>query len=325
MSKRTTIIFFALVGYIVLQFLWWEVLIVRQSNELIEIQKNIIALESTNNKQLMEKIVVLDQQKMRRVYMTVGEGTVFLLILLGGAYQVLKSIKKERELSAQQSNFILSVSHELKTPIASSKLQLQTLLKHELEREKQIQLLNNAITESDRLQKLVDNILLVTQVENNSISAHFSNLNFSELIETTLERYFDMYIKNNWLCLTLEPNVELKGDKDLLPSLIINLIENAIKYSYETLEVRISLKQINHQVILEITDKGCGVNDSEKEKIFEKFYRSGNEEVRKTKGTGIGLYIVKQIANMHHAHITVKPNQPSGSIFTLQFPENKHA
>lgn len=327
MNSRTTIIFFVLVGYIVLQFLWWEVLLVQQSNQLIEEKKHLVALSSSDEKIIMRDIAELEQKKMRRVYMTVGEGTVFLMILLGGVYQVLKSIKKEKELANQQNNFILSVSHELKTPIASSKLQLQTLLKHELDRDKQIQLLNNALTESDRLQKLVDNILLVTQVENKSISLHNSNINFSELIETTVNRYFEMYIDNKWLQLTIEPTLFIKGDKDLLPSLIINLVENAIKYSYETLDVSVSLKtdKALQKIIFEVADKGCGINALEKEKIFDKFYRSGNEEIRKTKGTGIGLFIVKQIANLHNATIEISNNKETGTIFKLYFNNTNHA
>ncbi len=327
MNKRTTVIFFVLVGYIVLQFLWWEVLLVQQSNQIIEEKKHLVALSSSDEKIIMRDIAELEQKKMRRVYMTVGEGTVFLMILLGGVFQVLKSIKKEKELANQQNNFILSVSHELKTPIASSKLQLQTLLKHELDRNKQVQLLNNALTESDRLQKLVDNILLVTQVENKNISLQNTVINFSELIESTVNRYFEMYIDNKWLQLKIEPSVLIKGDKDLLPSLIINLVENAIKYSYETLDVSVSLKTDAslQKIIFEVADKGCGISDLEKEKIFDKFYRSGSEEIRKTKGTGIGLFIVKQIANLHYADVEVTNNKDTGTIFKLYFNKINHA
>ena len=328
MSKKTTIIFSVLVGYIVVQFLWWEVLLVKQSNELISVKQNLAALSSSDNAVIMNEINALEHKKALRLYMTVGEGTVFLLILLFGINQVRKSIKKENELATQQNNFILSVSHELKTPIASTKLQLQTLLKHELEREKQIQLLNNALKETDRLHKLVDNVLLVTQVENKNTSTDLKTINLSELVEGTVGRYFEMYVENKWLKLHIAPNIFIQGDKELLPSLIINLIENAIKYSYETLEVTLNLKTdistgsiTSNQVLLEVIDNGCGINDSEKQKIFEKFYRSGNEETRKTKGTGIGLFIVKQICNVHQATITVNNNKPFGSIFTISFKE----
>ena len=321
MSKKTTIIFFVLVGYIVAQFLWWEVLLVKQSNELISVKQNLAALSSSDNTVIMSEIKALEHKKALRVYMTVGEGTVFIFILLFGINQVRKSIKKENELATQQNNFILSVSHELKTPIASTKLQLQTLLKHELDREKQIQLLNNALKETDRLHKLVDNVLLVTQVENKNTSADLKSINLSELIEDTVSRYFEMYIENKWLKLNVAPNLFIQGDKELLPSLIINLIENAIKYSYETLEVTLNLKIENGCVLLEVIDSGCGISESEKQKIFEKFYRSGNEETRKTKGTGIGLFIVKQICNMHQASIAISDNKPCGSHFKISFDQ----
>ncbi len=319
MSKKTTIIFSVLVGYIVVQFLWWEVLLVKQSNELISEKQNLVALSSSDDSLIMRKIKELENKKTLRLYMTVGEGTVFLLILLFGIHQVRKSVKKENELSTQQNNFILSVSHELKTPIASTKLQLQTLLKHELDREKQIQLLHNALKETDRLHKLVDNVLLVTQVENKNNTSDLKPINLSDLIEHTVNRYFEMYIENKWLKLNISPNLLIQGDKDLLPSLIINLIENAIKYSYETLQISLTLKAENTKVLFEVSDQGCGIPDSEKEKIFEKFYRSGNEDTRKTKGTGIGLFIVKQICNVHQASITVSDNKPNGSILKIEF------
>ena len=319
MSKKTTIIFFVLVGYIVAQFLWWEVLLVKQSNELISAKQNLTALSSSDNTLIMSEINALEHKKALRLYMTVGEGTVFLFILLFGVNQVRKSMKKENELATQQNNFILSVSHELKTPIASTKLQIQTLLKHELDREKQIQLLNNALKETDRLHKLVDNVLLVTQVENKNTATDLKTINLSELIEDTIDRYFEMYVENKWLKLNVSPNTFIQGDKEILPSLIINLIENAIKYSYETLEVILNLKTENDSVLLEVIDSGCGINDLEKQKIFEKFYRSGNEETRKTKGTGIGLFIVKQICNMHQASIVVNDNKPCGSRFKISF------
>jgi signal transduction histidine kinase len=308
--------------YIVFQFLWWEILIVRQSNEIISEKQNLVALSSSDNNLIMQKIQELENKKNSRLYMTVGEGTVFLLILLFGVHQVRKSIRKESELAIQQNNFILSVSHELKTPIASTKLQLQTLLKHELDREKQILLLNNALKETDRLHKLVDNVLLVTQIENKNNNSNINSINFSELLESTVERYFEMYIENKWIKLNIEPNVFLKGDHDLLPSLIINLVENAIKYSYETLQVTLTLKTENDKVLFEVADNGCGIPNSEKLKIFEKFYRSGNEETRKTKGTGIGLFIVKQICNAHQALINVTDNKPSGSIFQITFDKS---
>lgn len=319
MSKRTTLIFSVLVGYVVLQFLWWEILLVRQSDNIISLKQNIAALSSSDDKIILRDIADLQKKKNARVYMIVGEGTVFLLILLFGVYQVRKSIKRESELANQKSNFILSVSHELKTPIAATKLQLQTLFKHDLERDKQKELLNNALNENNRLHKLVDNVLMANQIENNNLSIQKERINLSELIETTIKRYFSEQIEKRNITLNIEPNIFFSGDKELLPSIFINLIENAIKYSFETVAIDVVLKSINNNTVLEIKDQGCGISDKEKETVFQKFFRSGSENTRKTKGTGIGLFIVKSICDLHQIQIKILNNQPTGSIFQIQF------
>jgi two-component system phosphate regulon sensor histidine kinase PhoR len=318
-SKRTTLIFSVLVGYIVLQFLWWEVLLVRQSDTIISLKQNIAALSSSDDNIILRDIAELQKKKNTRVYMIVGEGTVFLLILLFGVYQVRKSIKKESELANQKSNFILSISHELKTPIAATKLQLQTLLKHDLERDKQKELLNNALNENNRLHKLVDNVLMANQIENNNLSIQKEQLNLSELLENTVKRYFSEHLEKNYISLTIEPNITYCGDKELLPSIFINLIENAIKYSFETIKIDVILKKLHDTPIVEIKDQGCGILDEEKATVFQKFFRSGSENTRKTKGTGIGLYIVKSICDLHQISLKLTNNQPKGSIFQIQF------
>ena len=319
MSKRTTLIFSILVGYIVLQFLWWEILLVRQSDAIISLKQNIAALSSTDDTIILRDISDLQKKKNARVYMIVGEGTVFLLILLYGIYQVRKSIKRESELATQKSNFISSVSHELKTPIAATKLQLQTLIKHDLERDKQKELLINALNENNRLHKLVDNVLMANQIENNNLSIQKENLNLSELLENTVKRYFSRELENKNISLNITSNIWYTGDKELLPSIFINLIENAIKYSFEIISIDVVLKIINNKPFLEIKDTGRGIPDNEKETVFQKFYRSGSENTRKTKGTGIGLFIVKSICDLHQIQIKILNNQPSGSVFQIQF------
>jgi len=95
------------------------------------------------------------------------------------------------------------------------------------------------------------------------------------------------------------------------------LIENAIKYSAELVDINVFLKSVNGKIILEFQDLGCGVEENEKEIVFQKFFRSGDENTRKTKGTGIGLYIVKSICDIHHIKINILNNRPKGSIFQL--------
>jgi len=251
--------------------------------------------------------------------MIVGEGTVFMLILLFGIMKVRRSIKKEIGLNEQQKNFILSVSHELKTPIAASKLQIQTLLKHELDRGKQVEILTHALDETERLNKLVENVLTANQLNTRKNNLHKENFNVSILIESIGKRYFSALINNHALKIYCESNCVLYADKELIQSVIVNLIENAVKYSFDNVDVLVSLKKTDQKLVLEIFDSGIGIIETEKEKIFENFYRSGNEDTRKTKGTGIGLFLVKTICDLHHASIAVLSNEPKGSVFKIEF------
>ncbi|MCY7409311.1 MAG: sensor histidine kinase [Chitinophagales bacterium] len=103
--------------------------------------------------------------------------------------------------------------------------------------------------------------------------------------------------------------------------MITNLIENAIKYSTDQSKIRIDLKEVNEKVVLKIADDGLGIPDSEKKKVFQKFYRIGQEETRKTKGTGLGLFIVEKIMALHKGNVSVSDNLPRGSIFEVTLPK----
>lgn len=317
MANRFRLIFTILVGYVILQFLWWEILLVKQSNQIISEQQKLVALSSTNDEIIHEKIASLEHQKTTKMYMIVGEGTVFLLILLFGIYKVKQAIQKESELTRQQKNFILSVSHELKTPIASTKLQLQTLLKHELDRDKQKTLLNQAIQETNRLNKLIEDVLLANQIQNNQFNVHLEELSLSFMVHQVTEQYFSDYIQKGQIKISIQEHLSIMGDRVLMPSVMINLIENAIKYSFDHVDVHVGLNRDGHHVVLSVSDNGIGISEKEKEKIFDKFFRSGQEETRKTKGTGLGLYIVKQIIDSHQGQITIENNLPKGSIFRV--------
>ncbi len=301
-----------------MQFLWWEILLVRQSNLLITEKQNLVALSSTNDEIILRDIKELENKKTHRMFMIVGEGTVFLLILLFGVYQVRKSIKKETQLAHQQNNFLLSVSHELKTPLAASKLQLQTLVKHELDRTKQLELLTNALQETDRLNKLVENVLLANQIQNKNIATSKEDIDISDLVTQTIHRYFKNEIDSGKINLSIQPSVFSIIDKDLFPSIVINLVENALKYSTRNPLVEVSVQLKNEKPILKISDNGVGISEENKPLVFDKFYRVGSEEVRKTKGTGLGLFIVKYICDIHRAKITITNNYPSGTIFNVE-------
>lgn len=285
--RKPLVIFNFLIIYALAQLFWWGVLLVRAEPG--------------------------------RKGMIMGEAAVFLMIFLVGAYQLHKSLKKERKLHDQQRNFLLSVTHELKSPLASIKLYLQTILKRKLEISQQEYFLNNSLKDIERLDDLVENMLIATKIDNKSYSFPKEPFNFSELVEKVAERLQVHTCNTQTIETHVQKNISLTGDRFALTSVITNLIENAVKYSPPCAAITVKLHSKNGQVCFQVADQGIGISDVEKSRIFEKFYRVGSEDTRKTKGTGLGLFIVKQVLDKHHAHIRVKNNHPSGTIFEVTF------
>lgn len=270
---------------------------------------------------LVQEIEFLHHKKKIQVTMIVGEGTVFLLLLLIGIYKIKQAQDKETALNNQQKNFFLSITHELKTPIAATKLQLQTLQKQKLTEEMQQSLITNALIETERLNALIDNVLLASRLDAGEFAFKTAKQNLSELITGILNRYYKKEIIAGEIKLKIDENIFGEVDENAFPSIITNLVDNALKYSPNQKDIFIELLSEKDACVLAIKDKGCGISNDHKEKIFNKFFRAGNEETRNTKGTGLGLYIVSYIANKHNAELTVKDNSPKGSIFEIRFNE----
>lgn len=289
--RKPLVIFYFLILYALAELIWWGFL-------LVKAQPNKTA-------------------------MILGEGAVFLLLFILGALQLHKALRKERKLHDQQKNFLLSVTHELKSPLASIKLYLETILKRQLDREQQHGFLKNSLKDIERLDDLVENMLIATKIENKSYTFPKDEFNFSDLVVKIIERLQIHTCSTQTIKADIQPDVYLTGDRFALTSVVTNLIENAVKYSPPCEEIAVNLTAANGTVNLQVADKGIGINDEEKLRIFDKFYRVGSEDTRKTKGTGLGLYIVRQVLNNHQAQIKVKNNRPSGSIFEVIF--NSHA
>jgi K+-sensing histidine kinase KdpD len=292
---------------------------VRQTGQVIDGKQKLIELSVSDVSELQKQVDELHHKKQMKVMMVVGEGTVFLLLLLYGIYKVQQAHRKEFELNNQQKNFFLSITHELKTPIAATKLQLQTLQKHKLDESKQSELIANALKETERLNSLIDNVLLAATLESGEFVFRKQKENISEFLVNIIERYYKNHLDKNEIRLFAGKEIYMEVDTTAFPSIITNLVDNALKYSFEQKDIVVSLEQKNGKIILSVSDQGVGVSAAEAKKIFSRFYRAGNEETRSAKGTGLGLYITKYLVKCHDGEITVKPNQPRGSKFEVQF------
>ncbi|HRG37861.1 MAG TPA: histidine kinase dimerization/phospho-acceptor domain-containing protein, partial [Bacteroidia bacterium] len=266
-----------LVVYIIIQFVWWSFLMVRLNNEVYSLKTEVNLLRGETSLEIERNGNELNRKLKTRWLMIASEGSVFVCLLLLGIMQVRKTFIKEAALSQQQNNFLLSVTHELKSPIASAKLQLQTLEKRELDREKQKEIIANAISDTERLNNLVENILLAAKIENSVYTLYKETINLSDYITEGLTKTIASFHYTRKIELKIEPNIFMAIDRTSFPSIILNLFENAVKYSHDNSSITISLKSQADKIILSIADEGIGIDQKEKTLIFQKFYRIGNE------------------------------------------------
>lgn len=251
--------------------------------------------------------------------MVIGEALVFIIIIIVGAYYVIRSYYKEMELAKKEKNFSLSVTHELKTPIAASKLFAETLLeRNDLSKDQRKISLEKIIQEQNRLNDLVEKILLVSSIEEIKNSLNKKPILIYNLINHLIEDHNNSHHLIN----KVPKNLIIEADEFYIISLIQNLLDNAKKYSPDGSNVIFESEEINSSVILRIADQGIGIPYEERTKVFERFYRIEDEETRSSKGTGLGLFLVDEIVKIHGGKITCKDNSPKGTIFEIKFRTN---
>ena len=306
-QRRTWLLFGILSLYIVLQFIWWAYLLISQENRLA-----VLAAQVQPD--------LAGAQGQRRVWMVVGEGSVLLLFLLVMLFVTFRSVQRELRLARSQRNFLLAVTHELRTPIASLKLQLQTLQRRGLSTDARQELEQRSITELDRLGALAEKVLQAVDP-----SSPLDNLKKEPCDLAVLTREIvgptgraqaaahrtEMAVPEQLSCTT---------DPDAYRSILENLLENAVKYSPAGSTIRVELEQNGSVAELRVADQGVGIPAEERERIFERFYRGGDEEVRRTKGTGLGLYIVRRLVERMGGNVRVESRPGSGSIFAIRLP-----
>jgi signal transduction histidine kinase len=296
--KNPIFLFYLLVFYVILQFLWW------------------IYLIFSLNEQIYSESLVLKNKAL----MIVGEGSVFLLILTGGILMIRRAFKREMEVNEHQQNFLMSITHELKSPIASIKLFIQTLKSRDLDEAKRDEIYDQSLKEINRLNNLVGNLLLTQSIENKNYFLDKKVIAINDLIEEVVDNLKASALKQHSVQLDLLP-FELNADKEAIQSVINNILENAAKYSPANTTINVQIRQSDSTTILSFKDEGQGISDDDKLRVFDKFKRIENEMTRRSKGTGLGLFIVKFIVDEHGGQIILKDNQPKGLNFEIHFKQ----
>jgi signal transduction histidine kinase len=245
------------------------------------------------------------------------------LIMIGGVVLTHRNISREIKLARLKSDFVANVSHELRTPLALIRLYAETLeLGRLTQQEKYKEYFRIIREESERLTALINNILDFSRIEAGRKEYDFKETDLSELVRTTLDSY-RFQIEQNGFAFeeNIAPNIPpVNVDREAIARSLLNLVNNALKYSKDQKYIGVSLYRSNGSVKLEVQDRGIGIAAAEQDKIFEKFYRCGDPLVHNTKGSGLGLSLVRHIAQAHGGNVFVESAPEKGSKFTIALP-----
>lgn len=326
---RLGLLSYLVMAYMLLAFGWWSVLLHKKNKEAFKANKiNLINKIKLDNRSYSESILlnneeyqILYNKYKRQEYMILGEGLVFIISILLGMWFIYRGYRRQIETAEEKRNFLLSITHELKSPLASLKIASDTMANRTLNKDQQKLLMSNSQHDIDRLQKLVENILLAAKVDSN-YEPVFNTINLTQEVLRSVDQFKAKYPKVTFDVPHMDA-IYIEADQTGLVSVIYNLIENAIKYSINVPKIKISITSSIDKIKLAVADQGIGIPKEERNKVFDRFYRVGSEETRRTKGTGLGLYIVGQIAQVHKWPIKILNNTPQGTIMELTIPTIK--
>ena len=291
--------------YIMLQLGWWSWSLVQRDREVRMLQEQLLAEGVTP--------AVPAHPPGRVLWMVAGEGGVFVLLMFFALWVILKVLRHEVELSRRHRDFLLSASHELRTPIAGLKLHLQTMQRQGLAEGQRDALTGHVLAEVERLYGL-------TRLDDPHLALEPAETDVAALLRAVKAGAESGYARGHVLRLITPERAVLRTDADALRSVAVNLLENACKYAPAGTNVDIVLEVGGQDWELRVSDEGPGIPETERAAIFRKFQRGGNEETRNAKGTGLGLYIAQRLARALGGHLAYRPRPGGGSIFAASFP-----
>jgi signal transduction histidine kinase len=271
-----------------------------------------IKMRGTTLKAISDKFV-------RTAFLVLGGLSVLLVFGLGLTY---RNVSKEIALARLKSDFVSNVSHELRTPLSLIRLYAETLEMGRLTSPQKYQEYYQIIRkESERLTSLINNILDFSRIEAGRKEYDFRETDLRELVCNTIDSYRYQIEQNGF---TLEEKIDpvppVRIDREAIARSLVNLVNNALKYSQDQKFIGVNLYRYNGSVKLEVIDHGIGIPAPEQGKIFEKFYRVGDPLVHNTKGSGLGLSLVRHIVHAHGGEVSVDSTPGQGSKFTIALP-----
>jgi signal transduction histidine kinase len=354
-SRRISYAFTGIVLFVTSQLIWWNIFFSRYTNDVTKRTKEQWKLEQrmlratypslspTQQAQLRHQCTTLQphiqctpplfsikptayhallREKRRYQRMFLFEGCFFFLVFLGGLFLLWMGIRSERELKHRQQNFFSAVSHEMRTPISTMRLLLETLQMRKVSPEKQAKYFDRLHKQVERLQHTSEQVVAAAMLDTSRSKRNLTSGDLNEQVEAVMAiTQSDLEDRGARVTWTPSPTpVPVKVDPAALSLVLNNLLENAIKYNdKEDKQIDVSVTQQGAWAHLSVIDNGPGISLAEQEKVFTPFYRVGEELTREKDGLGLGLYLVKGLTQAMQGNVQYKALEP-GSAFTLKWP-----
>jgi signal transduction histidine kinase len=250
-------------------------------------------------------------------------GILLVLLVIAGVVLNTTFLVREVRRNAQHDAFINAVTHELKTPVASIRLYLETLQTRAVDEPKRQEFYRTMLDDSDRLLGTIEQILRTGRTGQAKRALHVSAIDFGGIVEDCLARARRLYhVPADALTYRPGPPLTIQGDEDEVRAAVSNLIDNAVKYSCKDVQVKVETENIDGRYVqVRVKDNGPGIPQSELKQIFKRFYRVSGPLATRVKGTGLGLFIVRSVAKRHRGRVWAESEGPGrGSTFVLQLP-----
>lgn len=311
--RRALVIFIALTVFVFAQAAWWIIFMAILVDEKVEMAR---ALGATP-----EYVARIHEEEIRRQVMLGFEGTVFLLLVLVGAWLIYRALVRSEQLKFHQRNFMMAVTHELKTPLASLKVGLESLTSPKIDAARRAEVLPRMREDVARLERLVEDVLEAGRFERDNAHLRLEPVDFSRLVAERLEALRSRANRKQVEIVSqLASGVVVQADTRAMARAVDAILENAVKYNDNpVVRIEARLTADNRTARLELSDNGVGFEPKEREAIFGRFYRLGDELTRRHPGTGLGLYLCREIIRAHGGKVTAASRGPgTGATFTIE-------
>jgi signal transduction histidine kinase len=321
-TKLISFFYFFLLLYTIAALVWWGILLHQQNSQIMALQQQVLVLrhrEGMTDASFAQEAALISRERRLRNLQYLGEGSTFLLIILLSAGFVFQAMRRQIRFGRQQQNFMAAVTHELKSPIAVIRLNTETLQRHTLDDERRSRIYENTLGELNRLNQLCNNMLLASQFDSRQYHLTRETVDLSALVGHIAVESAGR-LRHHRLESSVQEGVLVSADVFMLQIAIHNLLDNAAKYAPSGTTIFLGLKEEHAEVSIRVADEGPGIPAAEKGRIFSRFYRVGNENTRRSKGTGLGLFLTSKIVRQHGGRIAVLDNKPKGTIFEILLP-----